>query len=310
MGSGQFGCDSLNWLVRCEHELVQVVTQPARPAGRGRKTVDTAIAALAKRLQVPLCESADVNEPDFVSQIRRLGPDVILVIAFGQKIGPSLLETPNCRVVNLHGSLLPSYRGAAPINWAIINGETRTGITVIEINQQWDAGNILGQLATDINPDETAGELHDRMAAMGPELLASVLRQIAEGTDRPIRQDDTLKSSAPKLRKADGAIRWDQPAEQIHNQVHGMWPWPGAFCQLKQADKSAAERLTIGRARIVTSPGACTDEPGTLTSDLSIVCGSDRLLPIQLRPDGGKLMDFSSFTNGRRLQPGDRFLDG
>jgi len=310
LGSGRFGCDSLTWLVRSEHELIHVVTQPARPAGRGRKTIPTPIATLAQELQLSVCESADVNEPAFVRRIHHLRPDVMLVIAFGQKIGPSLLDTPGCRVVNLHGSLLPRYRGAAPVNWAIINGERRTGITVIELNERWDAGDILGQLATDIDPAETAGELHDRLAAMGPDLLADVLRQIAEGTAKPIQQDDSLQCRAPKLRKADGAIRWHRSAERIRNHIHGMWPWPGAFCRLKQAHRSKCERLTIARAKVLAETSAAETEPGAVTDDLSIACGTGRLMPIQVRPDSGKLMDFSDFANGRHLKVGDMFLDG
>ena len=166
LGSGDFGCSSLRRLQECGHALLQVVTQPARQSGRGRKVKPTAIAALAAELKLPCVETANVNAADVVTKIRAFEPEVLVVIAFGQKIGKELLQIPNCRVINLHGSLLPKYRGAAPINWAIINGETETGLTVIELNEQWDAGDILGQVKTQIQPTQTAGELHDRLAEM------------------------------------------------------------------------------------------------------------------------------------------------
>ena len=320
-GSGQFGCATLRWLSESEHEIATVVTQPARPAGRGRKKKSTPIAQLAEQLGISHQESENVNTFEFVQTIRDIQAEVLLVIAFGQKIGSKLLSLSNCRVINLHGSLLPKYRGAAPINWAIINGDSETGLTVIEINEQWDAGAILGQIKTKILPGETTYLLHNRLALLGPELVGRVLDQISKGQDQPLKQDDSLACLAPKLRKTDAAIHWSQPAQKICNLIHGMWPWPGAFCQVPQANKSKSERLTIARAEIAPSrpPAATVDEssispatitPGTLTTEMTIECGSGQLRLLEVKPENGRLMSFADYVNGRRLSAGDQFLNG
>ncbi len=320
-GSGQFGCVTLQWLSDSEYEIATVVTQPARPAGRGRKKKSTPIAQLAEQLGISYQESENVNTPDFLQTIKNLHVDVLLVIAFGQKIGAQLLSLSNCRVINLHGSLLPKYRGAAPINWAIINGDSETGLTVIEINEQWDAGAILGQIKTKILPGETADKLHDRLGLLGPEIVEQVLGQISKGQDQPLKQNDSLTCRAPKLRKTDAAIIWSQPAQKICNLIHGMWPWPGAYCQIQQANKSKTERLTIARAEIVPSspPAATVDSssispaavsPGTLTAEMTIECSSGQLRLLEVKPENGRLMSFADYANGRRVSAGDRFLNG
>jgi len=313
IGSGELGVESLRWLGRSGHQVIEVVTPPARPAGRGRKLHPTVIAEEAIRLQLPLQEVEDINNSEFVEHIRDLRPEIILVIAFGQKIGAGLLNLPGCRVINLHGSLLPKYRGAAPINWAVINGEKQTGLTVIEINEIWDGGNILGKLATDIKPGERAGELYQRLALLGPQLIEEVLVKILQGTDRALVQDDSQASRAPKLRKSDAGLKWNQPAEKICNFIHGMWPWPGAFCQLQQEGKKI-ERITLAQAQVITQAGSeksdGADKPGILTEDMNIICGEGRVALLQVKPENGKLMDFSAFVNGRRLKTGVQFLDG
>ena len=310
MGSGEFGCPTLRALSDSDHELLDVITPPARPAGRGKKTIATPVARLAEELDLPLTEAANVNQPDLVSRIAELQPDVILVIAFGQKIGSDLLNLPNCRVINLHGSLLPAYRGAAPINWAIINGEEKAGVTVIELNDAWDAGAMFGQSALTILPRETAGELHDRLALLGPDLVIDILQRITAGTDQPLDQNSSLASKAPKLRKADGRINWNEPAETIVNRILGLWPWPGAFSQLTQADRKKPQRVVVARAELA-EPGetTATAEPGQFDNDLYVTCGQGRIHILELRPENSKLMTFSDFANGRRIKPGDRFTD-
>lgn len=306
LGSGEFGVPSLMWL-REAHAVGLVVTQPARPAGRGRHEVETPIAQLAHTLQLAHVPAADVNAPEVVEKIRQLRPEVLVVIAFGQKIGPELLKLPGCRVVNLHGSLLPAYRGAAPINWAIIKGERRTGVTVIELNERFDAGAILGTSELEIKPLDTAGELHDRLAELGPGLLQEVLEKLACGEAQPIPQDETKASKAPKLKKEHGAIHWNQPAEQIQRQILGMWPWPGAYCLLRQQGRESAERISIARAEAIPGPAG---EPGQVGPDLTVACGTGRLRLLEVKPDNSKLMKFADFVNGHHLKSGDRFLDG
>lgn len=308
LGGGEFGTVSLEWLADSGHEVALVVTQPARPSGRGQKVVATSIADLAQRRHLTCMETADVNTPENIQRILSLRPQVLLVIAFGQKIGTELLHVPDAKTINLHSSLLPKFRGAAPINWAIINGETETGLTVIELNDQWDAGAILGRLKTPIRPDETAGELHDRLAAMGPQLLEDVLNKIASGTIEPLPQDHSQACRAPKLKKTDGALDWSRPALTLRNQIHGLWPWPGAYCQVQPTGKDRPERLMVARTQSLEK--TCSAEPGTLSNDLTIACGQGQLRLLEVKPDNGRLMRFTDFVNGRRLQPGDRFLPG
>ncbi|MCP4711321.1 MAG: methionyl-tRNA formyltransferase [Planctomycetes bacterium] len=315
IGSGEFGLECLKWLGQSDHEMLEVITQPARPFGRGRKVKATAICRQAKELGLAVQETDNINESSFVDHIRSLHPDILLVIAFGQKIGPSFLNQSEFRTINLHGSLLPKYRGAAPINRVIINGEKETGITIIEMDQNWDTGDILGGKSTPIKTSETAGELHDRLAQLGPDLLEDVLAQIDRGENRPQKQDDSQATTAPKLYKADGAICWTESAEHIRNQVHGMWPWPGASCYLQQAHDKPKERLNVVRAEVVGTTGstdlssAC-QTPGTITVDFTIICGTGQLRLLEVKPQNSVLMSFNDFANGRHIQSGDRFLDG
>ncbi len=330
MGSGEFGCQSLAGLHGSRHKIVEVVTQPARPAGRGKTLKKTAIAVMAHKLGLDCTEQANVNEPEFVEHIRQLRPDVILVIAFGQKIGNELLNMPNCQCINLHGSLLPAYRGAAPINRAIMNGEKHTGITVIELNDKWDSGAILGIRKVAINDNETAGELHDRLAKLGPELILEVLAKIEQGAIIPLPQDDSQASYARKLTKAEGAIRWSKNAEEIRNHIHGTWPWPGAYCKLQQQGKTKLIRVNIARAKVmqtnqtqtltnnsqektIANSTSNTNKPlcGTIVEDMTVVCGNDTQLQIlEIKPENSRLMSFADFINGRHIKPGDRFLNG
>ena len=315
IGSGDFGGESLKWLKHSHHEVLAVITQPARPSGRGRKVKATALCRLAHELDLPVRESDNINDPALVHYIRSLNPDILLVIAFGQKIGSNLLHQSQFRTINLHGSLLPKYRGAAPINRAIINGETETGITLIEINENWDAGDILGQKATPINTRETAGELHDRLARMGPDLLENVLAQIARGENTPQKQDESHATMAPKLQKADGAIRWRESAQHLRNQIHGMWPWPGATCYLQPSHNQLKERLNVVRAEVVEAhPSAdssfVSQTPGTITPDFTLLCGTGQLRLLEVKPQNGALMSFNDYVHGRHLQSGDCFLDG
>lgn len=309
-GSGEFGCPTLTRLAQSRHDLLQVVTQPARPAGRGKKLLPTPIADQAARLGLNVVESADVNTPDFVAGIGPLEPDLLVIIAFGQKIGSELINLPGCRAINLHGSLLPAYRGAAPINWAIINGETRTGVTIIEINEVWDAGAMLGTAALEIDPLETAGELHDRLALLGPDLMLDVIDRLEAGTLTPVAQDHRRACRAPKLTKQDAAIDWNQPADALQRRIRGMWPWPGAYTHVQHRDQADRQRIALARARVVSDAGPGDLAPGQLDHDLHVVCMPGRLELLEVRPDNGKLMDFAAYCRGRRLQPGDGLLNG
>ena len=313
LGSGQFGIDSLNAILDSAQSLKFIITQPPNPAGRGRKPGPTPVARWAKEHFVDTIETDNVNERRIIEKISDIQPDLIIVIAFGQKIGNELINLPPKGTINVHASLLPKYRGAAPINQAIINGDKETGLTIIELNEVWDGGDILGQVSTEIGVGETAGELHDRLAAMGPGILEEVLGKIAGGIDKPMVQDERKVSFAPKLCKGDGLIDWERSATDICNQIHGMWPWPGAYCFVRQHSKQQSERISIARAQILIKKGTGQEEnisPGVFLEDMSIVCGNGRLRLVKVKPDNGKLMSFEDFVNGRHLQVGDRLVNG
>ncbi|MBN2063976.1 MAG: methionyl-tRNA formyltransferase [Sedimentisphaerales bacterium] len=305
MGGGDFGCDTLRWLASSHHQILKVFTQPARPAGRGRSTTPTPIAALSNKLGLECLETANINSPENLEIIRQLVPDVIVVIAFGQWLGSALQKLP-AKIINLHSSLLPKYRGAAPINWAIIQGEKITGVTVIEINDIWDGGGILASESLEIGETETAGELHDRLAALGPALIAEVLGEFEAGIYNPQKQNDCLACKAPKMQKSDGKIDFSRPAAEIKCKILGMWPWPGAFCFLQQ-EGSEPLRLSLCRCQLVNK--APSDlSPGSLDSQLDIVCGDGLALRLlEVKPDNSKLMTFKDFANGKRLKSGDIF---
>lgn len=300
-GSGAFGVPTLRRIAR-EHEVTLVVTQPDRPAGRNRSLTPTPVGMAAEKLGVPTIKPENVNDSEVVVKIRgvqgvRAG---FVVIAFGQKLGKTLLR--EAFAINLHASLLPKFRGAAPINWALIHGERETGLSVITLADRMDAGDVLGQSVTTIDPHETAGELHDRLSEMGPELVLEVVRQYEAGHLPHQPQDESLATPAPKLSKRDGELRFDQPAAAVRSRVHGLTPWPG--CSINLGGR------TLRLARVEVATEAAVDEAaGTLLTDGTIACapGAIRLLAVQ--PPGGKVMTFEAYRNGHEIAAGERCVD-
>jgi len=308
LGSGEFGLASLDALAGSRHSLQLVVTQPAHMAGRGRKLRRTPVAEWAASHSVPCVETADVNQPQMVARIAAEQPEVIVVIAFGQKIGNEIISLPAKDIINVHASLVPRYRGAAPVNWAIINGETETGVSIIKVTEKIDAGDILAQRRTAIGQDETAGELAERLGRLAAPLLADTLEKIADGTARYTEQDHTQATTARKLKKSDGFIDFAEPAEVLERRIRGLWPWPGASAIYQCCTTGKAERVTIARARVVEPAERTGAAPGTLDKDLNVICGAAGLKLLQLKPAGGAIMGFRDFVNGRRTRPGDRFV--
>jgi methionyl-tRNA formyltransferase len=307
--SGEFAVPALRWLANSPHEVAAVVTQPARPSGRGRKTVPTPAAECAAQLRMPVIECPDVNELAFVERIRKLNARLGIVIAFGQKIGREIIESLPCGCVNLHGSLLPKYRGAAPIAWAILCGEEKTGVTVFRLVDRMDAGDILVQRETLIGPDETAGELHDRLAMIGPDAIEATL-PLFENEDSPAGrpQDERRASIAPKLSKQAGRLDFRRGAIQLARQIRAMSPWPGARCVFRTADRSHEETVTILRARPnEATRAASAHESGCITSTYEVATSQGTVEVLEIQPAGGRPITFKDFVNGRRIKPGDRF---
>lgn len=307
LGTGEFATPALRALVDHGYTVTVAISQPDRPAGRGRQVQPTAVRAAAETLGIPHVQAEDVNALDFAATFG--GAQIGVVAAFGQKLGGALLDALPRGCINLHGSLLPKYRGAAPYQWAILSGETETGVTLFQIDEKWDNGPIWGKATTPIGPYERAGELHDRLADLGAELLVDVLPGVLDGTATPQPQDAAQASRAPKLKRADGAIDWEQPAEIVVRQIRGLWPWPAAvtdYCPRR----GKSERLIVARAEvadpIVHTRGA--KNQGVVADDGSIHTGLGSVRLIEVKPAGGKLMSYSAFANGRHVEPGDRFV--
>lgn len=309
LGSGEFGIPCLDALQAAGHVLALAVTQPAHPAGRGRKPQPTPVAQWADGRAVPSVQIENVNTPETIDQIAACRPDAIVVIAFGQKIGKELVDLPPKGAINVHASLLPKYRGAAPINWAIIRGETHTGVSIITLAEKMDAGAILGQSETDIGARETAGELHDRLARLAAPLLLETLAKLEAGTATYTRQNDAEATLAPKLRKSDGFLDFREPAQVLARRIRGLWPWPGAAALYASQQTQKSVRLVIALAEVVPASGAAPLPAGTFDEGRNVVCGDGgRLAIAKVKPAGSGLMEFRDFVNGWRLQPGDRLM--
>jgi len=290
------------------HDLVAVFTQPARPAGRHKTPQPTPVARWAAENSVPCTEAGDINSPENIAAVAACRADLLVVIAFGQKISRSLIDLHPKGAINVHASLLPRYRGAAPINAAIIQGETETGISIITLADRMDAGFILAQAKTGISPDDTAESLHDRLAELSPPLLLETIDQIAAGTAVYTAQDESQVSFARKLKKSDGFIDWSRPAEEIANRTRGLWPWPGAQTDYVSARTSKCCRVTIANASPLPEAGSQPGTYGMLDQDLNVICGRGRLKILRIKPAGSALMDFKDFVNGRATRPGDLFM--
>ena len=308
LGSGEFGIECLKALANSSYGLTFIVTAPPHPAGRGRKDKPTPVAIWAKNHSIPFIETDNVNAPETIDRIAAYQPQLIVVIAFGQKVGNQLINLPPKGAINVHASLLPKYRGAAPINWAIINGETQTGISIITLAEKMDAGDVLAQAKTGIATDETAGQLHDRLAQIAAPLLLKTIEKIAAGTVIHTAQDHSKATLAPKLKKSDGFLDFSEPAGSLVRKIFGLWPWPGASAIYGPKETQKSLRVTIAKAKVVETSNPARLPAGTLNENLNIICGENALKIIKIKPAGSALMDFKDFVNGWRTVPGDIFM--
>lgn len=306
-GSGEFALPTLNWLKNSAHQVALVVTQPPRPAGRGKRLTPTPVGVLAREFGWPVHEPENINDPAMVTTLGGSGARLGLVIAYGQKLGNGVLNSFAGGCINLHASLLPRYRGAAPINWAILKGEERTGCTVFRITERMDAGPVLSSRWTMIKPDETAGELHDRLAGIGVDAVDAALQlfandRVPEGTP----QDDALATRAPKLEKCDGTIRFDSPAEKVVRHIRGMTPWPGASTIFHGSD-GRWEKIAIVRCRRAEIPTRPDLPPGTLDARLFVAAADGFVELFEVKPSAGRQMTWQDYVNGRHVRAGDHF---
>jgi methionyl-tRNA formyltransferase len=274
-----------------------VVTQPDRPAHRGQRVTESAVKQLALGAGLPIVQPPRLRDAGWPERLREFGAEVAVVVAFGQILPKAVLDVPVRGSINVHGSLLPRYRGAAPVQWAIIRGETTTGITTFQMDPGMDTGPVLLSEATPIEVDETAGELAERLARLGADVLIETLARL--DSLRPMPQRNEEATLAPRLKKSDGILQWSRPAAELRNLIRGCNPWPGAVT------KAPAGMLTLWRARAAATPAAAA--PGTLVTHeggLAVATGEGLLVPTEVQPESRRAVSWDEYLRGARLGAG------
>ena len=295
IGSGEIGVPALHALQKSKHEVVAVVTQPDKPVGREQKITPPPIKAALADAKMSILQPAKIKDPAAIEQIRAIAPEVIVVVAYGQILPRAVLEIPKIACLNIHASLLPRWRGAAPIQAAIAAGDRETAITVMYMDEGLDTGDVLLQRKIDIEPNETGDSLHDRLAQIAPNVLLESLRLLANGNAPRIPQDKTVATYAPKLNRESGRINWNEPAEVIERKIRAYNPWPGAFTEFNN------RKLKIFSASIVDLRG----KPGEiLRKDKELVIGtSDQALSLtEVQLEGKRRLSAAEFLRGQQVR--------
>ena len=311
MGTPDFAVPCLEALAEAGHDIRTVVTQPDRPKGRRRTPQPSPVKEAAVARGLPVYQPQRVNKPDVLPRIRDLEPDAIVVVAYGQKLPRELLELPPWGCINVHASLLPKYRGAAPIQAVLLAGEEETGVTIMQMVEAMDAGDILAQARTPIAPDENAGQLHDRLAELSAPVLVDTFAKLVHGQLTPQPQNHAEATLAPKFSKADGVVDWQRDAEYLARFVRAVTPWPGAATEIVTAESSKPIRVALLAA--CATRDSCTGDAshGTVlqVSDagIEVATGRGALLITRLQQSGKKPHDAAEFLRGRPVQAGDRF---
>ncbi len=304
MGTPDFAKPSLQALIEGPNQVVAVVCQPDRQRGRGKVLSPPPVKMLAEQHNIPVLQPPSVRKESFSEQLRELAPDLLVVVAYGKILPASLLQLPRLGAINVHGSLLPQYRGAAPIQWAVINGETETGITIMQLDEGMDTGDILLTVPVAIGPQERAGELFDRLARLGGETLGPAIERLNQGQLTPQPQDHTLASAAPMLTKEMGHLDWSLTSARLHCLIRGLDPWPSAYGFIE------GKRYRFFNPEIVRYQAA--QPPGTLcrvdNQGLLIATGEDSLLIREIQPEGKKRMEVATCLHGARFPPGTPIL--
>jgi methionyl-tRNA formyltransferase len=304
-GTPAFALPSLRALIaQHDFQIAGVVTQPDRPRGRGKEIARSPVKEAAVAAGIPVYQPQKIRAEESHEYFRNAEPDVVVIIAYGQIIPARLIEIPHLGWINLHGSLLPKYRGAAPIHWAIASGETRTGLTTMRIDAGLDTGPMLLRHETEIAPDETAPQLYARLAEAGAPLIVETLRGLASGTITPTPQDNSQTTLAPPLKKEDGRINWAFPAQKIYNRIRGFQPWPGAFTTFRGKQCSIWATPAPDQSVVTSTPATIRTNGG----DVDVTCGEDTALRLEfVQREGRNKISAREFANGARLQPYERF---
>jgi methionyl-tRNA formyltransferase len=303
LGTPSFAVPTLERLVQAGHRVLAVFTQPDRPKGRGGELAASPVKETALRFSLPVHQPERIRRPEPVEQLKQMQPDAMVVVGYGQIIPQSIIDIPRHGIINVHASLLPKYRGAAPIQWAIANGEASSGVTTMRIDAGLDTGDMLLKWETPIGPEENAIELGQRMAQAGADLLVETLAGIDSGTIRPEAQDNLQASLAPILKKEDGEVDWNWPGRKIANRARGFLPWPGAYTYFR------GQLFHIWKARVADEPGE--GAPGRLMPlkrRLLVSSGEGSALELlEVQIEGRKRMPAEAFLNGHRLDENERF---
>ena len=303
MGTPEFAIPSIQKIHSSSHSLLSVVTQPDRPKGRGQKKIASPIKNFAVENNIPVLQPEKVNTEEFISSLLKNRPDYIIVVAFGQILGETFLKIPKQFCINLHSSLLPKYRGAAPINRAILNGDTVSGVTTIIMDKGMDTGDILLTKEIPIELNDDAKSLHDKLAEEGAELVLETLSRLKKNKIFPVSQNSGIASYAPKLKKEESLIDWQQDAKSIFNKIRGLTPWPGTHTLYK------GKRLGILKGEVLSGDPA--DHPGYVEritdSGIEVGTGDKRLKIKELKPEGKKSMSVKNFLSGYKINRGDKF---
>lgn len=298
MGTPDFALHTLRGLIDAGLDLVGVYTQPDRPKGRGNKLAAPPVKELALEFNIPVFQPLKMRTTEAVAELQALAPDLIVVVAYGQILPQSVLDIPRFGCINVHASLLPKYRGAAPINKAVVDGETETGVTTMQMDIGLDTGDMLVKKTLAIGPNETAGELYDRLAVVGREAMDETIVRLLDGTLVAEKQDDALTSYASMMKKEDGLIDWSRSAIEIHNQVRGLAPWPGAYTALN------GEVLKLAGTVLGEGSGA----PGMVLSadadGVTVACGEGAIRIGGLQLPGKKRLPAADFLRGQPLPVG------
>ena len=307
MGTPDFAVAALEALCRDGREVILAVTQPDRQKGRGRKVIQTPVKICAEKWNVPVFQPSRIRDPEAIERIRGLAPDLIIVAAFGQILPQELLDIPRLGCINIHASLLPKLRGAAPIQWAVINGEAESGITLMQMDAGLDTGDILFQEKVPIGPRETGGSLYEKLAVLGGEMIVRCLPLIEAGHVCPVRQNNEDSTYAPMLRKEMGEIDWTLPAVEIERRMRGMLPWPGAYTVLN------GHVLKIWKAEVLEE-GYCSEKKGQLQKPGTVVAtdkkavyvaaGEGTLALLEVQAEGKKRMGTDAFLRGNSVSAG------
>ena len=302
-GTPEFAVPSLEGLIASPHTVVSVVTQPDRPRGRGQRVTDSPIKAVARAHGIDVLQPARLRDPGFIDSLAALTPDLGVVAAYGKLIPGDILALPRFGMINVHASLLPRYRGAAPVHRAVIDGMTETGVTIMRMVVALDAGAMLAKVARPIDPEETSDVVERDLARLGVSPLLSVIEQLANGTAREEPQDDAQSTYAARLTKEEGLIDWTRPASAIHNRVRGLYPWPHAYTY------ASGKRLIVLKSRV--EERSTDAEPGTLVEvsrdHLQIAAGGGtQLALLELQPEGRRPMPVRDFLAGHPLKAGTR----